>query len=121
MIRLFTAAALATLLASPVLAQNVSPGDSPGSSMRQNQGSPSAPGSADPMSRAPGTAGQIPGDCAPNDPRPECQTAQLPGQDAPDQSQPQADQGGAGLMTPPAERAEPEPPGGQGSSGGMGR
>jgi hypothetical protein len=87
MIRLLTAAALAALLASPVMAQSVSPNDpyssGSSSSTMQNQGSTTSPGSSSSESMGSqlspgGTASQGPTDCAPNDPRPECQTAQLP-------------------------------------------
>ncbi|HTH16587.1 MAG TPA: hypothetical protein VL974_08040 [Magnetospirillum sp.] len=74
MIRMLTAAALAALLATPVMAQNVSPSDNPNSVQNQGSSSPSGP-----MSGNSGLSNQIPADCTPSDPRPACQTAQLPG------------------------------------------
>lgn len=81
MIRLLTAAAVAVLLSTPVMAQNVSPSERYDPSV-QNQGTTTSPGSSssDSMSNQ-GLSNQAPADCLPNDPRPACQTAQLPGQD----------------------------------------
>ncbi|MCR6628728.1 MAG: hypothetical protein NVV74_00950 [Magnetospirillum sp.] len=117
MIRLLTAAALAALLTTPVMAQSVSPSrsGSPSGSTMQNQGT-TTPGSPSPgagsPSGSPGLSGQTPIDCLPNDPRPACQTAQLPGQE------PGSSSGSAtSPSTPPAEREAPSGWGGQGSSG----
>jgi hypothetical protein len=116
MIRLLTAAAMVALLASPVMAQSVSPSDqskSGSSSTLQNQGTTTSPGSSSSESmgtqQSPGLSGQIPADCLPNDPRPACQTAQLPSQDTPS-----AAPSTPGSTTYPAER------GSSGSSGGSG-
>lgn len=110
MIRLLTAAALAALLATPVMAQSVSPGER--SDTMQNQGSSSVPGSppgsssSDSMSSgSSGLSGQAPADCLPNDPRPACQTAQVPGEEP----------GASGSARDPAERSDTSP--GSGSSG----
>lgn len=90
MIRLVTAAAMVALFATPVLAQS---GPSPGGGLDQTpmQSSPEAGGSI--YQPAPGAQTQVPSDCTPNDPRPECQTAQLPS----DQSS-----GSRGLGTEPS-------------------
>lgn len=92
MIRLFTAAAMVALVATPVLAQS---GSSPGGGLDQTpmQSSPEAGGSI--YQPTPGAQTQVPSDCTPNDPRPECQTAQLPS----DQST-----GSRGLGTEPSGR-----------------
>lgn len=111
MIRLLTAATVAVMLSSPVLAQSVTPGER--SDTMQNQGSSQVPGqvpgssSSDSMtSGSSGLSGQAPADCLPNDPRPACQTAQLPGQDQP-----------SGSITDPAERSGAQSPSGSGTSG----
>lgn len=80
MIRLLTAAAMVALFATPVLAQS---GPSPGGGLDQTpmQSSPGAGGSID--EPTPGAQTQVPSDCTPNDPRPECQTAQLPSDQSP--------------------------------------
>lgn len=80
MVRVLTAVALAALLASPALAQNVAPPADPARPDQQMQ-QPAYPGGSSQMERAP-QSGQAPSDCLPNDIRPECQTAQLPGQNA---------------------------------------
>lgn len=105
MIRLLTAAAMAAMLASPVMAQSVSPSDQSGSgstSTLQNEGPATSPGSTSSESMgtqlSPGVA-ESPTDCAPNDPRPECQTAQLPSQD-----NSSAGPGASGSTTYPSER-----------------
>lgn len=112
MIRLLTAAAFAVLLASPVMAQSVSPGDRPDPAL-QNQGSTTSPGSSS-SSQIPGLSGQMPADCTPNDPRPACQTAQLPGQEPSSRStiapSTPAEREGSSTIAPPS-----------GSSGSMGR
>ena len=91
MTRLLTAAALAVLLASPAFAQSAG-----GSQPYDSQSG------AGPEAR-PGTSGNIPTDCGPNDARPECQTAQIPG----DTVQPKApDQPGNG-DNPPSKLAPP--------------
>src|SRR5512145_2701042 len=101
MIRLLTAAAVATMLATPVWAQSVSPGDrsdtmqNQGLNQGQSQSSPGVPGS--PVPGSPGLSGQAPADCLPNDPRPACQTAQLPSQ---------VPAMGGSTVTPPAERSQ---------------
>lgn len=115
MIRLLTAAAMVALLASPAMAQSVSPSDQPSgsSSTLQNQGTTTSPGSSSSESmgtqQSPGLTGQTPADCLPNDPRPACQTAQLPSQDTPP-----ASPGASGSTTYPSER------GSSGSSGSSG-
>lgn len=83
MIRLLTAAAVAVLLSTPVMAQNVSPSDRYDPSVQnQGQGSYGSPGSSSSGSMSnQGLSNQAPTDCLPNDPRPACQTAQLPGQE----------------------------------------
>lgn len=84
MIRLLTAAAVAVLLSTPVMAQNVSPSDRYDPSVQnQGQGTYGSPGSSSSgsMSTNQGLSNQAPADCLPNDPRPACQTAQLPGQE----------------------------------------
>lgn len=113
MIRLLTAAAMVALLSSPAMAQSVSPSDqsSPGStSTLQNQGPATSPGSTTSESMgtqlSPGLSSETPTDCAPNDPRPECQTAQLPNQD-----NSSVGPGASGSTTYPSER------GSSGSSG----
>lgn len=88
MIRLLSAAAMVALLASPVLAQTSPPSGS-SSEPSQMQSSPGTSGS--PTLGIPGAQTQIPLDCTPNDPRPECQTAQLPSEQSP----------GSGSMSPP--------------------
>ncbi|MGE5515141.1 MAG: hypothetical protein ACM31D_04900 [Bacteroidota bacterium] len=110
MIRLLTAAAVAVLLATPVMAQSVSPSERSDPSM-QNQGTSSSPGSSSSgsMSTSPGLSNQAPADCLPNDPRPACQTAQLPGQDPAGSS--------SGTTGSQIERQESMPPSGSGSSG----
>lgn len=112
MIRLLTAAAVAVLLATPVMAQSVSPSERPDPSL-QNQAPPSSPGSSPSgsMSTSPGLSNQAPADCLPNDPRPACQTAQLPGQE------PGSSSGTTGSQI---ERQESMPPSGSGSSGSSG-
>lgn len=115
MIRLLTAAAMAALLASPVMAQSVSPSDqnSGSSSTLQNQGTTTSPGSSSSESMgtqlSPGLSSETPTDCLPNDPRPACQTAQLHNQD-----NSSAGPGASGSTTYPSER------GSSGSSGSSG-
>lgn len=86
MIRILTAAAVAALLAGPAMAQNAPGSDSRSpSQLEQQQRSLDQGGSTF------GTPGNIPTDCAPNDPRPECQTAQIPeipSPQSPDSSEP---------------------------------
>ena len=91
MTRLLTAAALAVLLASPALAQSAG-------------GSPSYDSQSGALPEArPGTSGNVPTDCGPNDARPECQTAQIPGENG----QPKTtDQPGNG-DNPPSKMAAP--------------
>lgn len=117
MIRLLTAAAVTILLATPVMAQSVSPSERTDPSL-QNQGtatSPSAPPSGS-ITPSPGLSGQAPADCLPNDPRPACQTAQLPGQEP-----------GSSTITPQPERSSPgsmgsqEQPASPSAPGSMGR
>ncbi|WP_173980219.1 hypothetical protein [Magnetospirillum sp. UT-4] len=79
--RLFAATAMAVLLATPVLAQTAPP-SSPGAPPAELR-EPGAPGTSEypPGAFSPGAqSGQMPADCTPNDPRPECQTAELPGE-----------------------------------------
>lgn len=96
MIRLLTAAAVAVLLSTPVMAQNVSPSDRYDPSV-QNQGSYGSPGTSSPGSSSSesmsnqGLSNQAPVDCLPNDPRPACQTAQMPSQEPGTSSAPPAD------------------------------
>ncbi|MBC7907060.1 MAG: hypothetical protein H7Y60_09985 [Rhodospirillaceae bacterium] len=118
MIRLLTAAAMVALLASPVMAQSVSPSDqynSGSSSTLQNQGPATSPGSTSSESMgtqlSPGLSTQTPTDCAPNDIRPECQTAELPNQD-----NSSAGPGASGSMTYPSERGNSGSSGSSGSS-----
>lgn len=126
MIRLLTAAAVAVLLATPVMAQNVSPSERQDPSM-QNQGTTTSPGtspgssSSGSMSTSPGLSNQAPADCLPNDPRPACQTAQLPGQDPSTSSgttQTPAERESSGSMSSPGSGSSS---GSSGSSGSMGR
>jgi len=79
MIRLLTATAFALMLAAPVMAQSVSPGEQQ-EQPTQRQGGTALPGSPQ-SNQIPGLSGQAPTDCLPNDPRPACQTAQLPSQE----------------------------------------
>lgn len=115
MIRLLTAAAFAVLLASPVMAQSVSPGERSEPPL-QNQGTSTVP-STPPSAQEPGLSGQLPADCAPNDPRPACQTAQLPGQEpsgtAITPSTPPAEREGSSTLGGPS--ANPESSGSSGS------
>lgn len=126
MIRLLTAAAVAVLLSTPVMAQNVSPSDRYDPSV-QNQGTTTSPGSSSSgsMSSSPNLGSQAPADCLPNDPRPACQTAQLPGQEpgtsnAPSGwSSPERQQSGPGSMSGSGSSGAGSNP--SGSSGSMGR
>lgn len=124
MIRLLTAAAAAVLLATPVMAQSVSPSERQDPSL-QNQGTTTSPGSSSSgsgsMSSSPGLSNQAPADCLPNDPRPACQTAQLPGQDTGTSSgttQTPAERESSGSMSSPGSGSSS---GSSGSSGSMGR
>lgn len=74
MIRILTAAAVAALLAGPAMAQNAPGSDSRSPSQLEQQQRSLDQGSGSTF----GMPGNIPTDCAPNDPRPECQTAQIP-------------------------------------------
>jgi len=100
MTRPFTIAALALLLASPAMAQNYG-----GSS--STPASPPSGSSTYGQPSSPGAAGNVPTDCAPNDVRPECQSAQLPSTDSNNPS-----------TTPPAPNTNQSSPGSMGGSSG---
>jgi len=140
MIRLLTAAALAALLSSPVMAQSVSPSEegSPPSSPTWERST--GPGSSDSLSgsqglnqQSQGLTNELPTDCGPQDPRPECQTAQLPteegvqGQDPSLQQQQPGMSGQSGSGDAPAEmpaddsRYQGSGPGSESGGGSMNR